>query len=157
MSDLYDTDLLQWSEHQAALLRRRAAGELINEAELDWPNVAEEIEALGKSERSALASRIATIIEHLAKLEASPATEPRVGWQETVLRARADIDEILENSPSLRPTLDTVVARQHGRALRLVGGTLALYDETPRVALEEIRYGVDRVLGAWFPVGPDAI
>jgi hypothetical protein len=66
MSDLYDTDVLLWSEQQAALLRRRAAGELINEAELDWPNVAEEIEAMGKSERSALASRIGTIIDHLA-------------------------------------------------------------------------------------------
>jgi hypothetical protein len=148
MNDLHDTDLLLWSEHQAALLRRRAAGELINEAGLDWPNVADEIEALGKSERSALASRIASIIEHLAKLEASPAIEPRIGWQETVIRARADIDEILETSPSLRPTMDTVVARQHGRALRLVASVLALYGETPR---DGIQYRTDQVLGAWFP------
>ncbi len=33
MSD-YDTDILIWSEHQAALLRRGAAGELLNEADL---------------------------------------------------------------------------------------------------------------------------
>jgi hypothetical protein len=39
MSD-YDTDLLTWSERQAALLRRRAAGELMNDAEIDWANVA---------------------------------------------------------------------------------------------------------------------
>jgi hypothetical protein len=45
----YDTDVLLWSEHQASLLRRRAAGELVNDAELDWPNIAEEIESLGKS------------------------------------------------------------------------------------------------------------
>lgn len=153
MNDLYDTDLLQWSEHQGALLRRRAAGELINEAELDWPHVAEEIEALGKSERSALASRIATIIEYLAKLEASPAIEPRIGWQETVLRARADIEDVLENSPSLRPTPDAVVARQHGRALRLVANALALHGETPRLPVGGIQYAVDQVLGAWFPKG----
>ena len=153
MNDLYDTDLLQWSEHQGALLRRRAAGELINEAELDWPHVAEEIEALGKSERSALASHIATIIEHLAKLEASPAIEPRIGWQETILRARADIEDVLAASPSLRPTLDAVVVRQHGRALRLVTSSLALYGETPRVVVANIQYRSDRVLGAWFPVG----
>src|SRR5690348_4666817 len=42
MSD-YDTDILTWSERQAALLRRRAAGELINDADLDWLNIAEEI------------------------------------------------------------------------------------------------------------------
>jgi hypothetical protein len=36
MSD-YDRDILTWSERQAALLlRRRAAGELINDADLDW-------------------------------------------------------------------------------------------------------------------------
>jgi len=153
MSELYDTDVLLWSEQQAGLLRRRAAGELINEAELDWPNVAEEIEAMGKSERSALASRIGTIIEHLAKLETSPAIEPRIGWQETVIRARADIDEILESSPSLRPTLDAVIARQHARALRLVASVLALYGETPRVPLEAIQYRADQVLGPWFPAG----
>jgi len=45
MTDLYDADILAWSEHQAALLRRRAAGELVNEADLDWPNLADEIEA----------------------------------------------------------------------------------------------------------------
>jgi len=32
----YDTDILEWSERQAELLRRYAAGEQINEAELDW-------------------------------------------------------------------------------------------------------------------------
>ena len=153
MNDLYDTDLPQWSEHQGALLRRRAAGELINEAELDWPHVAEEIEALGKSERSALASRIVTIIEYLAKLEASPAIEPRIGWQETVLRARADIEDVLENSPNLRPTPDAVVARQDGRALRLVANSLALHGETPRLPVGGIQYAVDQVLGTWFPKG----
>jgi Domain of unknown function DUF29 len=48
MSD-YDADILLWSEHQAALLRRRAAGELVNEAEMDWPNIAEEIEDVGSN------------------------------------------------------------------------------------------------------------
>ena len=45
----YETDLVRWAEEQAALLRRRAAGELVNEAELDWTNIAEEIESLGRS------------------------------------------------------------------------------------------------------------
>jgi hypothetical protein len=150
MNDLYDTDLLQWSEHQGALLRRRAADELIDEAELDWPHVADEIGALGKSERSALVSHIATIVEHLAKLETSPAIEPRIGWQETVPRARADVTDIPENSPSVRPTLGEVVARQHAWALRLVAGSLSLHGETARQTLDQIQYCTDRVLGTWF-------
>jgi len=50
MNDLYDEDIVLWSERQGELLRRRAAGELVNEAELDWPNIAEEIESVGNEQ-----------------------------------------------------------------------------------------------------------
>jgi len=49
MPDLYDLDFVQWSSSQADALRRRAGNEI------DWENVAEEIESLGRSDR--LASR----------------------------------------------------------------------------------------------------
>ena len=55
MSDtLYDTDVLSWSEQQAELLRRAARGERVNG--LDWPNLIEEIEAVGRSEVRAVVS-----------------------------------------------------------------------------------------------------
>ncbi|HEY5302150.1 MAG TPA: DUF29 family protein, partial [Acetobacteraceae bacterium] len=50
MSDLYDTDTLTWSERQAALLRRIAAGERVNDPDLDWPNIIEEVESVGRSD-----------------------------------------------------------------------------------------------------------
>ena len=151
MSDLYDDDAVLWSERQADLLRRRARGELANDADLDWLNIAVEIDSMGRSERSALASHIRTIIEQLAKLEASPATDPRASWQETVLRARADIEELLEASPSLKGSLDKVVEREHSRALRLAAAALTTYGETPRVPLDGLRYSTDQVLGPWLP------
>lgn len=43
----YDTDVLAWSEKQAALLRRIAAGERLNATAPDWPNITEEIESVG--------------------------------------------------------------------------------------------------------------
>jgi hypothetical protein len=52
VSDLYGEDILEWSERQAALLHRLAAGELVNDAELDWPNIAGEIEDVGRSEQA---------------------------------------------------------------------------------------------------------
>ena len=59
----YDADILVWSERQSELLRRRAAGDLVNEAELDWANIAEQIKDVGRSElrsaRSLCASRCA--------------------------------------------------------------------------------------------------
>ena len=49
MSDLYDTDAVTWAEQQAALLRRIAAGERVND-QVDWENVVEEIEDVGGGE-----------------------------------------------------------------------------------------------------------
>jgi hypothetical protein len=54
MSDLHDEDFVIWTEQQATLSRRRAAGGLVNDAGLHWRNVAEEIEALGVDTRSAI-------------------------------------------------------------------------------------------------------
>jgi hypothetical protein len=71
MSD-YDIDLSLWSEQQAALLRRRAAGELINEAELDWYNIAEEIESVGGNTRRELRNRLARLLQHLLKWHYQP-------------------------------------------------------------------------------------
>ena len=50
MSD-YDLDFYAWTERQGSLLRPLAAGERVNDADLNWPNIAEEIETLGRSER----------------------------------------------------------------------------------------------------------
>jgi hypothetical protein len=35
MRDLYEEDILLWSERQGELLRRRPAGELVNEVDFD--------------------------------------------------------------------------------------------------------------------------
>ena len=112
MSDLYDTDIVLWSEHQGGLLRRRAAGELVNEAELDWPNIAEEIESLGKTQARELASRIAAVILHLMKLQASPASDPRAGWRDTVQEQRDEIERLLSDAPTLRGRVPAIIARE---------------------------------------------
>ena len=128
MSD-YDVDVYAWSQRQGALLRRLAAGERVNDADLDWPNIAEEIETVGRSERSAVASHIANIIEHLIKLAASPATEPRLGWQATVDRGRGEVERLLEDSPSLRRggARNHLTAKGAGPAIR--GSALTSHGE----------------------------
>jgi hypothetical protein len=144
MSDLYDDDIAQWSETQADLLRRHAIAARVNDA-IDWPHIIEEIEAVGGSERAALASHIGTVIEHLLKLETSPAVGPRAGWRETVIRARSAIAGQLEDTPSLRPKVAAMVARQLSRQRRLVADVLELYAEAPRMPLEGITYRADQV------------
>jgi len=48
MSDLYGDDILLWSKQQAELLRRMAAGERVDD-QVDWPNVIEKIESVGRA------------------------------------------------------------------------------------------------------------
>ncbi|MGA3401556.1 MAG: DUF29 domain-containing protein [Acetobacteraceae bacterium] len=150
MSD-YDIDVYAWSERQGALLRRLAAGERVNDADLDWPNIAEEIESVGRSERSALSSHIGNALEHLIKLQASPAIEPRGGWQETIARARSEVERLLEDNPSLRPAVGATIARELPRARRLASMALTRHGEQPRVDPNAISYTESQVLGEWFP------
>ena len=63
MSDLYDNDILIWSEHQAELLRRVASGEPVNEAP-DWPNIIEEIESVGHEQLHAVTSLLVQALVH---------------------------------------------------------------------------------------------
>ena len=110
---LYEQDFVRWTEAQAAVLRR--AAETKSNLPLDWLNLAEEVESLGRSQRRELRSRLATIIEHLLKLEYSPATEPRLGWIETIGRERREIERLLEDSPSLRGELEQALAHRELR------------------------------------------
>ena len=101
-------DALAWAEQQAALLRRLAAGERLNEA-VDWPNVIEELQDVGLSELRACRSLLAQALAHLLKLR---------GWPEIRRGALARGDGEL---PGRRPAkLHTVheQADRLGRPLR---------------------------------------
>ena len=77
---MYDTDTLTWSERQATLLRRLAAGERVNE-ELDWPNVIEEIESVGRSDLHAVESFLIQAMLHEMKVRAWPNAPAVPHWQ----------------------------------------------------------------------------
>lgn len=145
----YDTDLALWAESQARALRdaRRAGTNL----PIDWENVAEEIEALGKSQARELASRIRTILVHLLKLQASPATEPRTGWRETIAVQRTEIERVLEDSPSLRQSIGELIAKELIPARRQVLLALSDYEEKPQVDVAKTNYSESELLGDWFP------
>jgi hypothetical protein len=149
MDSLYDQDLVLWSEAQARALRAAANADW--NAPIDWENVAEEIESLGKSERHALASHIAVVIEHLLKLQASPATEPVRGWRESVRRARSQIERRLEESPSLRRDVGQLIAQETVRARTLVRANFEDYGEHPLENIDAITYSEAQVLGDWLP------
>ena len=155
--DLYEQDFVLWSEEQASALRK--AAESGTNLPLDWENLAEEIESLGRSLRSELRSRLATVVEHLLELEFSRAFEPRRGWIETILRERRELDELLEENPSLRPALPELLSRAHVKSWDLAALSLEAFGELPRTArstMEKRRYSLDQVLGDWIPAAPSS-
>jgi hypothetical protein len=78
--DLYDSDILAWSEEQAAVLRRSAArGELPND--LDLENVVEEIESVGRSQLNRVESLIERILEHIIKAVSEPDAPSVAHWR----------------------------------------------------------------------------
>ena len=76
---LYERDALAWAERQAALLRRLASGERLNEM-VDWPNVIDEVEDVGLSELRACQSLLVQALAHLLKLHAWPSNPAAAHW-----------------------------------------------------------------------------
>ena len=149
-SGLYDQDFFLWTREQAEGLRHAKASNL----PLDWENLAEEIESLGKSDRRQLASQVRCILRHLLKLEASPAIHPRAGWRTTVIDARREVAGVLRDSPSLRREVEDLIAEEALAAAQLASADLRRHDELAnaiRERLEQGGYTGEQVLGDWFP------
>jgi Domain of unknown function DUF29 len=147
-AQLYEEDFVRWTEQQSNALREAAA--VGTNLPLDWGNLAEEIESLGRSQRHELRSRIAVIIEHLLKLEHSPAVDPRPGWIDTIGRERLNIEDLLQDSPSLRSQLGPIIEQLKPRVARLAMTSLFGYRETVK-KLPVPDYTEEQVLGDWFP------
>ncbi len=120
MSDLYDADILEWSEQQAALLRRAAAGERLNDGPPDWPNIIEEIESVGREQLHAVESLLVQALLHRLKAEAWPQSSATPGWLAEERRFRGDAASRF--SPSMRQRLD--LAKLYARALRAMPETI---------------------------------
>jgi len=115
MDGLYDADVLEWSEHQARLLRQHAAGKPGNEAP-DWTNIIEEIESVGRSQLNAVRSLLRQALIHDLKCRAWPLVLYVPHWRAEALRFRADAADAF--SPSMRQHVD--VAQLYKSAVRLL-------------------------------------
>ena len=98
----YEQDFYAWTQEQAAALRAEAA--LRSNAPVDWENVAEEIESMGRSERSKIDSRLEVLLVHLLKWLYCPELRERCerGWGNTIREQRYRITKVIRENPSLR-------------------------------------------------------
>lgn len=110
--NLYRQDFYAWTQQQAALLQ---AEEL---EQLDLPNLIEEIEAMGASQRNELTNRLKVLLMHLLKWRYQPQRNKGSSWRKTIQTQRFAITDLLEDNPSLRRELPAAFAKAYPRARR---------------------------------------
>lgn len=91
----YDQDFILWLENTVQLLKEKKF------AELDLENLIEEIEDMGRSNKSALRSNLIVVLLHLLKWKYQPEKRSK-SWQSSILEHRRRLDDDFEDSPSLK-------------------------------------------------------
>jgi hypothetical protein len=102
-ADLYEHDYYTWTMRQARALRERQV------STLDWVNLAEEVEDLGKTERHRLESHLESLLMHLLKWVYEPQRRSR-SWSVSVWERRFRILRVLRDNPGLKAKLPEIFA-----------------------------------------------
>jgi hypothetical protein len=103
-----------------ALLRRVAADERINDGDLDWPNIAEEIESVGRSEVHVAKPLLFQAFAYILKADAWPLLQTASSWPTNARSFRSQARGRL--TPSMRQKID--VAGLYADAPRTVPETM---------------------------------
>jgi hypothetical protein len=143
----YDDDFYAWTQHQAAVLREMP----VTDNRFDREHVAEEIEDLGKSARNVVRSQVRRIIEHLLKLQYSPAQEPSDGWVESILDARQEISDNI--TATLRRDIDSELPKLYRDGRKRAATSLTRHGETrPDPLPDACPYTLEHIIEEdWYP------
>jgi len=109
-ASVYDVDFYGWIRQQSELIRANDV------SALDFDNLLEELETMGRAEKRSLKSRLVILLAHLLKWQYQPERRSK-SWALTIKNQRLDIREILEDSPSLKSLLEATIARAWQKAL----------------------------------------
>jgi hypothetical protein len=122
MTTLYAQDYFGWTQAQADALRRRSANEL------DWDNLLEEVEALGKAAERELRNHLALLLAHLLKWRLQPTRRSR-SWVLTIREQRQQVKDMLADSPSLKPAISRLMEKAYKSAVNAAADETGLSDD----------------------------
>lgn len=108
---LYEIDFLQWIETTVEKLRNQ------DYAQVDWENLIDEIESMGRSERQSFKSNLIVVLLHLLKWRYQPDRRSR-SWESSIIEHRRRIRESLTDSPSFHPYLGKILADSYTQAIK---------------------------------------
>lgn len=142
---LYDTDVLAWSEQQASLLRERRFGDNA----LDWDNIVEEIEDVGKNVYRACRSQLDNILIHLLKIEFIGPAETIPHWKREIANFRLELERDL--TPTIRAKLQTELGGELSYAIKRLT-TAGELDRLDAAKVVESGYTWDQITDDdWYP------
>jgi hypothetical protein len=107
LAALYEHDYYTWTGAQAQALRERKG------SGLDWDNLAEEVEDLGKAERHRLESPLESLLMHLLKWAYQPERRSR---SKSIREHRFRILRVLRDNPGLKAKLAEIFADAYAGA-----------------------------------------
>lgn len=108
---LYERDFYAWLQDQAIKLRARSHNDI------DWENLAEEIESVGRSEKKEIRTRLALLIHHLLKWQFQPGRRCE-SWRITIGEQRMWIPADIEDSPSLKDYPEEIFEKAYAEGRR---------------------------------------
>ena len=111
---LYESDYLLWTQETIAKLKAKDFDRI------DFDNLIEEIEDLGRSYRDELESRLDVLLSHILKRLYVPLVNDYNGWEKTIREQRKQIRRRLEKSPSLKNYLPEIFDKIWQDALKEV-------------------------------------
>jgi hypothetical protein len=132
---LYDTDYYLWLQDTAKSLASR------NLEDLDWHNLLEEIESLGRREKKAIKSNLRIVILHLLKWNYQVEKRSQ-SWIYSIAEHRQRLYDDFEISPSLRGYFQEIFLKVYEEARKLAsketGLPLNYFPETCPFFLEKV-------------------
>ncbi|WP_034937882.1 DUF29 domain-containing protein [Gloeocapsa sp. PCC 73106] len=109
---LYSADFHLWLETTVQLLRERKLDEI------DYENLIEELESMGKSEKSALESNLRILLMHLLKWKYQPQKLTN-SWKYTIIEHCLRINKSFKASPSLKKYFEEIFPETYQDARKL--------------------------------------
>ena len=111
ITTLYESDYFKWLEKTLDKLRNQEY------EQIDWGNLIEEIETMGRSEKNALESNLIIILLHLLKWQYQPQKQSG-SWERSIIEHRRRVRRALQDSPSLKPYLVSILEGSYYEAVK---------------------------------------
>lgn len=154
-AELYEHDAYRWAMRQADALRRR------DFASVDWENVIEEIEDVGKRYRDRWISNCAQAIHHLLEIERwELATNSDLRhWSHEIGNYRAAMADTIRDNPGLKGRYESMFRRAWMRGRDAAVRALVHYEVGRGSALSErqLRFRWDQMLPRECPYSLDEV